>query len=463
MNRVAVVGGGMAGLAAAHELDRRAAGLALPLEVVLFEAEPRLGGKVRTVRAGPYRLEAGPDAVVRYKPWFLELVRELGLSGDVVGTQPARPAALIVKGGRGHPLPEGLNVVIPSKLGPLVRTPLLSPLGKLRAALDLFLPRGPEGDEPFGAFVQRRLGREVWENLAAPLTGGIYGGDPYELSTLAAFPMLKDLEKRHRSLILGSLHAMRKRRGSREGGSLFASLRGGLGRVVEALTRTAERVGWRPNAPVERLEHDEGRWRLYGPWGSEGFDALVLAAPAHAAGELLGPLDPQLAALLREIPYGDTATVTLAFAEEPFPKVSGHGVLVAAGEGSRARGFTWLSRKWAGRAPEGKLLVRAYFSGEGASANEEELAKTAIADLERIVGPVPEPEGVWVYRWAAGMPQYTVGHLDRVRRIEEGVRRWTGLELAGAAYRGVGLPEVVRDGRAAAARIVDLLAARPLD
>ncbi len=463
MKRVAVVGGGMAGLAAAYELDRRAGELGLPLEVALFEAEPRLGGKVRTVRAGPYRLEAGPDAVVRYKPWFLELVRELGLAADVVSTQPARPAALIFKGGRGHPLPEGLNVVIPSRLGPLVRTPLLSPLGKLRAALDLFLPRGPEGDEPFGAFVQRRLGREVWENLAGPLTGGIYGGDPYELSTLAAFPMLKDLEMRHRSLILGSLHAMRKRRGSRESGSLFASLRGGLEQVVDALSASWERVKTRLGAPVERLEHDEGRWRLYGPWGAESFDALVLALPAPAAARLLELLDAELAEPLARIPYGDTATATLAFAEGRFPEVSGHGVLIAAGEGSRARGYTWLSRKWAGRAPEGKLLVRAYFSGEGASADEEELAKTAIADLERIVGPVPEPEGVWVYRWPAGMPQYTVGHLERVRRIEEAACRWHGLELAGAAYRGVGLPEVVRDGRSAAARIVDILTAKPLD
>lgn len=461
MKKAAVVGGGMAGLAAAYYLQRAAEAAGRPVQVVLFESDRRLGGKVRSVQSGPYRLEGGPDAVVRYKPWFLDLVRELGLEGEVVGTTPAKPAALIFKGGRGYPLPEGLNVVIPSRFGPLVRTPLLSPAGKLRAALDLFLPRGPEGDEPFGAFVQRRLGREVWDNLAAPLTGGIYGGDPYELSTLAAFPMLKELEAKNRSLILGSLRAMRRRRGSREGGSLFASLQGGLGRVVEAVTRAADRVDWRLGAPVERLEHHEGRWQLFGPWGTEGFDALVLAVPARVAGELLGPLDPELAAPLREIPYGDTATVTLAFDRSRFPEVVGHGVLVAAGEGTRARGFTWLSRKWTGRAPEDKLLVRAYFSGAGAGLDEKGLVDAARSDLERIVGPIPDHEAAWTYRWKAGMPQYTVGHLDRVRRIEAARGRWPGLELIGAAYRGVGLPEVVRDGRDAAARVLEHLAREP--
>lgn len=454
MKRVAVVGGGMAGLAAAHYLQRAVEEKNLPLKIALFEADQRLGGKVRSVQSGPYQLEGGPDAVVRYKPWFLELVRELGLEDQVVGTTPAQPAALIVKGGRGHPLPEGLNVVIPSRFGPLLRTPLLSPLGKLRAALDLFLPRGPAEDEPFGAFVQRRLGREVWENLAAPLTGGIYGGDPYELSTLAAFPMLKDLEVRHRSLILGSLQTMRRRRGSREGGSLFASLRGGLGRVVDTIAKVHDAVDWRVAAPVERLEHEEGRWRLFGPWGTESFDALILAVPARVAGELLAPLDSELSKTLRGIPYGDTATVTLAFDRGRFPHVVGHGVLISAGEGARARGFTWLSQKWEGRAPENKLLVRAYFSGEAAGLDEQGLVAAARSDLERIVGQVPEPEAVWVYRWKAGMPQYTVGHLTRLRLIEKGEQRWPQLKLIGAGYRGVGLPEVVRDGRNAAEQTV---------
>ncbi|WP_293174849.1 protoporphyrinogen oxidase [Oceanithermus sp.] len=458
MKKVAVVGGGMAGLAAAYYLDRGARESGKALEVSLFEASDRLGGKVRSLSDGPYRLEGGPDAVVRYKPWFLQLVRELGLEDRIVGTQPAKPAALIHKGGRGHPLPEGLNVVIPSRFGPLLTTPLLSPIGKLRAGLDLFLPRGPEGDEPFGAFIERRLGREVWRNLAAPLTGGIYGGDPYELSTLAAFPMLKELERQHRSLVLGSLATMRRRKGSREGGGLFASLSGGLGEVALAVQKQATGVRWRMRSPVERADREEQGWYLFGPWGTERFDAVVFATPAPAAATALEPLDRELARTLRSIPYGSAATVTFALEEEAVPPLKGHGVLIAAGEGFAARGFTWLSRKWANRAPAGKLLVRAYFSGEPADLDEDALIEAARDDLKRLLAFEPQPLKTWAFRWPRGMPQYTVGHLERIRALEEASKRWPGLELIGAAYRGVGLPEVVRDGRQAAERLLASLA-----
>ncbi len=454
MKKVAVVGGGMAGLAAAYYLDRGARESGKALEVSLFEASDRLGGKVRSLSDGPYRLEGGPDAVVRYKPWFLQLVRELGLEDRIVGTQPAKPAALIHKGGRGHPLPEGLNVVIPSRFGPLLTTPLLSPIGKLRAGLDLFLPRGPEGDEPFGAFIERRLGREVWRNLAAPLTGGIYGGDPYELSTLAAFPMLKELERQHRSLVLGSLATMRRRKGSREGGGLFASLSGGLGEVALAVQKQATGAHWRMRSPVERADREEQGWYLFGPWGTERFDAVVFATPAPAAATALEPLDRELARTLRSIPYGSAATVTFALEEEAVPPLKGHGVLIAAGEGFAARGFTWLSRKWANRAPAGKLLVRAYFSGEPADLDEDALIEAARDDLKRLLAFEPQPLKTWAFRWPRGMPQYTVGHLERIRALEEASKRWPGLELIGAAYRGVGLPEVVRDGRQAAERLL---------
>uniref|UniRef100_UPI0025F63687 protoporphyrinogen oxidase n=1 Tax=Oceanithermus sp. TaxID=2268145 RepID=UPI0025F63687 len=357
-----------------------------------------------------------------------------------------------------HPLPEGLNVVIPSRFGPLLTTPLLSPIGKLRAGLDLFLPRGPEGDEPFGAFIERRLGREVWRNLAAPLTGGIYGGDPYELSTLAAFPMLKELERQHRSLVLGSLATMRRRKGSREGGGLFASLSGGLGEVALAVQKQATGVRWRMRSPVERADREEQGWYLFGPWGTERFDAVVFATPAPATATALEPLDRELARTLRSIPYGSAATVTFALEEEAVPPLKGHGVLIAAGEGFAARGFTWLSRKWANRAPAGKLLVRAYFSGEPADLDEDALIEAARDDLKRLLAFEPQPLKTWAFRWPRGMPQYTVGHLERIRALEEASKRWPGLELIGAAYRGVGLPEVVRDGRQAAERLLASLA-----
>ncbi len=440
MKRVVVVGGGLAGLAAAYEARQRGA------EVVLLESE-RIGGKVRTIREDDFVIETGPDAVVRYKPWALALARELGLEGDVVGTLPARPAAYIRVRGRNHPLPEGLNVVIPSKLGPLARTSLFSPLGKLRAGLDLLLPRGPEGDEAFGRFIRRRLGREVWENLAAPLTGGIYGGDPENLSLLAAFPMLKELERKHRSLILGSLAAMKKRKTSREGGSLFASFAGGQAQLVDALTDFL--AGSLRIEGVTAIEPSGGGWRVISNKGEYEADLLVLALPAAAAAALLEPLGFAATAELRAIPYHSAATVTLAFDKAGFPERRGHGVLFARPEGFGARGFTWLDQKWAHRAPEGVALCRAYFSGTESEQSEEELLQTALADLERLIGVKAAPERVWIETFPKGMPAYTVGHLDRLRAIEAAEKEYSGLALVGAAYRGVGIPEVIRDGRRA--------------
>ena len=445
--KVLVVGGGLAGLAAGYEALVRGA------EVTVLEPE-RAGGKVRTVREDGFVIETGPDAVVRYKPWALALARELGLGDEVVGTKPVRPAAYIRVRGRNHPLPEGLNVVIPSRLGPLIRTPLFSPLGKLRAALDLVLPAGPDGDEAFGSFIRRRLGREVWENLAAPLTGGIYGGDPESLSLLAAFPMLKELERKHRSLILGSLAAMRKRKTSREGGSLFASFKGGQAQLVDALVN---RLGSSLilGEKAVSIERSAAGWLVNGSRQSYPADLLILALPAPAAAELLRPLGFEAVGELQAIPYHSAATVTLAFDARGFPERRGHGVLFARSEGFGARGFTWLDQKWPHRAPSGVALCRAYFSGSEAEKGPESLRDTALADLRRLLGKVPEPERVWVDEFPKGMPAYTVGHKERLAAIENAVRRFDDLALVGAAYRGVGIPEVIRDGREAAARLIE--------
>ena len=441
-----VVGGGMAGLAAGYEAKTQG------LNVHVLEAG-RPGGKVQTIREEGFVIEAGPDAVVRYKPWALALAKELGLEGEIVGTLPARPAALIYTGGRAHPLPEGLNVVIPSRLGPLARTPLLSPLGKLRAAFDLLLPKGPSGDEAFGSFIKRRLGQEVWDRLAAPLTGGIYGGDPEELSLLAAFPQLKKLEEENRSLILGSLKAMRKRKTSREKGSLFASFKKGLGQLSDALTQElggALKTGIR----VEGIEAMPSGYRVKTSEGPIETKLLVLTTPAHETAKLLRPLGFAATDALLEIPYHSAATVTFAFEKEKMPPRVGHGILFARGEGFSARGFTWLDQKWPHRAPEGVALARAYFSGSEAKTEPEELKALALADLKKLLGELPPVLRTWVGRFKKGMPAYTVGHTERVKKIEEAEKAFPGLALAGAAYRGVGIPEVVRDGREAVKRLL---------
>jgi oxygen-dependent protoporphyrinogen oxidase len=444
-----IVGGGASGLAAAYQARK----LAPDLQITLLEAGSQLGGKIKTVAEDGFLLEGGPDAVVRYKPWALELMRELGLEDQIVGTLPAKPSALIHQGRKAQPIPAGLQMVVPGDLGALAQSPLLSPLGKARAALDLLIPKGPEGDEAFGAFIERRLGRQVWERLVAPLCGGIYGGDPYELSTLAAFPQLKSLELQHGSLIRGAMQ-QRKERGSREAGQLFASLSGGLGAMVEALSARLTDVHVRLGTAVTGLERSNG-WTAHTPEGSLSADALVLATPADVTGKLLEPLHPEAASALQQIPYGNSATVSFAFAKEQLPPRVGHGILMAARQGFSARGFTWTDQKWQGRAPEGFGLVRAYFSGIG--ADESQLIQLALHDLARLWGQHPQPLRTWVFHWQQGLPRYTVGHQERVTKALE-AEQLPGLYLTGATYQGVGLPEVIRMGRTTAQRALQHLA-----
>ncbi|MDX2007833.1 MAG: protoporphyrinogen oxidase [Meiothermus sp.] len=449
MSRCIIIGGGMAGLSAAYYLQK----LAPEVRVTLLEASLRLGGKIATVSEDGFLLEGGPDAVVRYKPWALELMKELGLEGQVVGTVPAKPSALIHNGQQALPIPVGLQMVVPGDLKALALTPLLSPFGKARALLDWIVPKGPVSDEAFGSFIQRRLGRQVWERLVAPLSGGIYGGDPAELSTLAAFQQLKDLEQRHGSLLRGALE-QRKQRGTREAGQLFASLQGGLGNWVEALVFALGEVEIRLSTLVESIERQGDSWWVHTSTGQLEADALIVAVPANATARLLASLHPAAAAALSAIPYGDSATVSLAFRADAVPPRVGHGMLMAAGGGFSVRGFTWTDQKWAGRAPEGFTLARGYFSGVGGS--EVEVTRMAQADLSRLWGRVLTPERTWVFRWPEGLPRYTVGHGARVQQALE-AEQLPGLFLVGAAYHGVGLPEVVRMGGAKARAVADFV------
>ena len=449
MGHLAIIGGGMAGLAAAYYAHQ-----VKPAKITLLESGDRLGGKISTVAEDGFLLEGGPDAVVRYKPWALELIKELGLEPQVVGTIPAKPSALIHDGAQALPIPAGLQMVIPGDLKALAGSPLLSPFGKARALLDWVIPKEPETDEAFGAFIQRRLGQQVWQRLVAPLSGGIYGGDPYELSTLAAFPQLKALEQTHHSLIKGALE-QRKQRGSREAGQLFAALQGGLGEWVRVLQSQLSGVKVHLNAPVVGLERNSEGWRIHLEGGHLGADAIILATPASVSAGLLRGVYPAAAQALGVIPYGDSATVSFAFILEQLPTRVGHGMLMVAGRGFSVRGFTWTDQKWQGRAPEGYGLVRAYFSG--VRGDEAELVGLAQADLQKLWGKVPKPQRTWVFRWQEGLPRYTVGHLERVRAALE-VETLPGLFLAGAAYHGVGLPEVVRMGREKAAKAIAFMA-----
>ncbi len=479
---VLVVGGGIAGLAAAHALARAG------VPALLAEEGERLGGKIATERVDGFTIELGPDSMLATRPAGVALARAVGLGDALVGVREPR-LVHVLRDGRPVPLPDGLGLVLPTKVRPFVATRLFSWPEKARMALDLVLPRllGPE-DEPVGGFLRRRLGAALVDRLAGPLVGGIYGTSIDELSLDAVVPTLRDAEARHRSLLLAGLADGRRmraaaaaqaaaggdatgggptggaagRRGSRPLG-VFASIQGGMGDLVDAVagacaaasivelaTRTRV-VAIAPDGAGVRARLSDGR--------SPRFDGAIIAVPGPAAAALVEPFASAAAAAIASIPHASSAVVTLAYPDEAFPEPPvGHGWLVPRSEGLPVSALTWSSGKWTGRAPDGWVLVRAFLPGEPAGTRTDaELVAFARDALRRLAGIDAEPALVRVSAFQGSMPRYTVGHLDRVVRAEAGLAPWPAIRLAGAPYRGIGLPDCVAGAEAAVAGLLDRL------
>lgn len=459
--RVAVVGGGITGLAAALRLVRRFRGAGRAAEVVLLEAGPRLGGKVQTDRIEGLVLEQGPDSFLAQKPWAGQLCREVGLGDHLVGTGPEGRRAYIAFRGRLEPIPEGLLLGAPTRPAALWSSRLLSPWGKLRASLEPWIPPTADGgDISVGAFFRHRIGAEAAARIAEPLLSGIHAGRAAELSLRATFPQLLELERRYGSLVRGFSRA---RRGPREG-TAFLTVRGGLGRLVEATAAALDGVRILTSSPVQSLRPGPGQtYHLRLPDGGDpAFDAVILALPAHAAAGLVDSLDPDAAAALADIGFASTAVVALAYPRAAVRHpMAGSGFLVPEGEGRAITACTWVSSKWPDNAPPDVALLRCYLGRTGGTdpedIHDQDLVAAARRDLEALMGLDGAPALARVYRWPRGLPQYTVGHLDRVARAERALAGHPRVALAGASYRGVGLPDCIRQGWEAADRLAAAL------
>ena len=447
---VVVVGGGIAGLAAAFRLRE------LGREVLLLEASPRLGGVVRTETVDGFVIEAGPDALLAQKPEGLALCDALGLAGRVIPTSPRAHTVLVLHRGRLHPLPEGMMLAVPTRVLPFLRSGLFSWPGKLRMALDLALPgRPPDGDESIASFLLRRFGAEAVERLGEPLMAGIHAGDPERLSMRATFPRLVELERRHGSLIR-ALWASRARGPAAAGRPAFYSLTGGLGELVHALGRRLPPSSIRLRSRVAALARREGGLAVTLADGTAiTAQAVIVAVPAHAAAPLVSPLSAEAGRLLQTIPFASSATVALGYRREDVAHpLDAHGLLVPRGEGLRSSGCTFASAKFAGRAPEGRVLLRAFLGG----ARDPDLLRlddVALAALvRRELGPLLGIRGApvveRVYRWPRATPQMQVGHLKRMTRLDSVVGDLPGLFLTGAGLHGTGLPDSIADGQRAA-------------
>jgi oxygen-dependent protoporphyrinogen oxidase len=454
--RVAIVGGGVTGLAAAHRLRE----LRPEVEVVLYEAADRLGGLIGTAEHAGCVIEAGPDSMITDKPWGLALARRLGLEAELIGTNSAHRRSFVVRRGKLLPVPEGFQLLAPSRFGPLIRTPIFSPAGKLRMGLDLLLPRRrAAGDESLGHFVLRRLGREALERMAQPMIAGIYGADPMHLSLAATLPRFLEMERDHGSVIRAMWARGRAaaRAGAAAGGvsgaryGLFVSFRRGMQTLTDALVRSLPPGAARAGTEVTALERDQDRWLVRSAAGAEPADSVILALPAYRSAELLRPLEPALADLLAAVPHAASATMTVAYRREDVPHpLDGFGFVAPAVEGLSLLGCTFSHVKWPGRAPEGIALLRAFVGGPWvAAAPEAEMERRVRADYRTLLGVTAEPLFVRTWRGERAMPQYEVGHLDRVAEMERRAAA-LGVTLAGNSYRGVGIPDSIRSGEAAA-------------
>ncbi len=455
---VVVVGGGITGLTAAYALGRAG------IPTVLVEATDRLGGKVRTEHVDGFLVETGPDSFIAYRPAALELCRELGLGDAII--RPTDPRVVNVQtGGRFVPLPDGIGFVLPTRMRPLVTTRMFSPFEKVRMGLDLVLPRGGhDGDVAIGAFLRRRLGSALVERLAGPLLGGVYGTPIDLLSLDAVVPQLREAERDHRSLLLASLAQGRARKRSGVAAcSPFVTLTGGLGQLIDALGAAlgaSRSVTVRTGTEVAGLERQGPGFtvRLVGGERLHA-DAVVLTSPAPIAAGLLESFAPGAADHVRTIPHGSTGVISLGYRADQFPEpLVGHGFLVADGEPLSISACTWSSGKWAGRAPDGMVLLRAFIGSNGErllAGPDAGIAAAARRDIEATMGARGDPILTRVARHAA-MPHYTVGHRDRLAAAFESLARVPNLVLAGASYLGVGLPDCIAQGRDAAARVQDV-------
>jgi oxygen-dependent protoporphyrinogen oxidase len=461
--RIAVVGGGLSGLAAAHRLLELAAAEGLSLEVHLFEASHRLGGAIWTDAIDAYPVvDGGADMFITDKPWGLALAERLGLAEKLISPQEANRRSLVLRDGKPVDVPEGFTLMAPTQVLPMVTTPLLSWTGKARMAVDALLPRRalePTEDESIASFVRRRFGKELLDRVVQPLVGGIYTGDPEYLSMRATMPRFLELEREHRSVALGAMRrgtsAGKGTSGARYG--LFVSPKGGMGTLTD---RLADRVKKKANvtlsARVTELRQHEGGYRLrLGAAGPLDFDGVILAVPAYASATLLDPLAPDVAVRLASIPYASTAVVVSghAMADVKHP-LDAFGLVIPHIERRKVLAISFASRKLEGRAPRGSVLLRTFVGGamqpELYELSDSRIEGLVLDELHALLGVDGTPDFIRVARHHRAMPQYLVGHVEKVAAIERGMERFPGLALAGNAYRGVGIPDCVRSGEAAA-------------
>ena len=465
INRIVVVGGGITGLAAAHRLIQLG-----QKNVTLIEASSRLGGTIQTKNRDGFLIERGPDSFISEKPYAITLAQRLGLESQLIQTNENHRRSFIVRNGRLRPVPEGFQLLAPSRLWPFLTSDIFSLKGKVRMAADLFLPRRIRhgiNDESLASFVRRRLGEEALERMAQPMVGGIYTADPETLSLRATLPRFLDMEDQHRSLIIAMLRQKNAKQSGTSGArySLFLSFDKGMQVLVDALAQIKADI--RLNTRVERLQLDDRTWTITTNTGEQlEADAVCLAVPAYVAAPLLKDINEPLAATLKGFKYASTATINFAYERSAIEHpLDGFGFVVPLIENRSLIACTFSNVKFSGRAPHGHVLLRAFAGGalqpEIFELDEFEMVAKVEADLRDLLRITAKPLFTEVTKWERSMPQYMVGHQIRLIEIEVFTGKTPGLALAGNSYQGAGIPDCIRSGQSAAESIISYLKPAP--
>jgi protoporphyrinogen/coproporphyrinogen III oxidase len=459
MKRIAIIGGGISGLSAAFLLEQqRRAGV--PLQYVIFESAPRSGGVLLTEHVDGCVVEAGADSFLTEKSWAADLCRQIGLCDQLIGSNDAARKTYILVKGKLVAIPDGLMFMVPTRILPILFSPLFSLGTKLRIAREWFHPRNRPGDESVASFVERHYGAEMVDRLADPLLTGIYGGDASSLSVRAVLPRFVEMERTHGSLGRAMVAGREKIRQLSPALPLFTSLKNGMQEMVDAIVARLSPSALCLNTAVQDIQSKSDGWTVTAGGQSDFYDAVILAVPALAAAKLLSTSHPDLASELCGIQYSSSVTVALGFDRKVRQSLPpGFGFLVPRSEGERVLAVTFVHHKFPHRAPEDRALVRCFLGGSRDESilqlPDHEILRIVRKELRQILGLVAEPLFSRIYRWKGAMAQYNVGHMERLERIERLRHRIPGLALAGNGYRGIGVPDCVRSGKEAAEQVLE--------
>jgi oxygen-dependent protoporphyrinogen oxidase len=463
--KVVIIGGGITGLTAAYYLQKEAKEKGMLLDVKLVEASHRLGGKIQTVKRGGYVIERGPDSFLARKQSATRLAKEVGMDKELISNTSGKSYVLVRQ--RLYPMPGGSIMGIPTQIAPFITTGLFSPAAKARAAADFVLPRSnPAQDQSLGEFFRRRLGDEVVENLIEPLLSGIYAGDIDQLSLMSTFPQFYQVEQKYRSLILGmkkSTGSQAKKAGSpkkKEG--MFLTFKSGLQSLVDAIETRLEPGSVLKGYRVESIRKNASHYTI-DVYGGEKLqaDSIVMAAPHHAVHTIFSGWG--LFGQFKEMLSTSVATVALAFPEEAIEEdIDGTGFVVSRNSDYTITACTWTHKKWPHSTPKGKVLLRCYVGRAGEDAvvdlSDDQIIKIVLDDLNKTMNITMNPDFAYVTRWKDSMPQYTVGHKERIEDVKKQVKEYLpGVFLAGSSYEGLGVPDCIDQGEAAVKSVLDYL------